>query len=1309
MAYFKSFQFFSLLLLLFVTGLLAAPLHSSVAFSNPAQPNQLSWTHLSTSKGDLPLPSSSIYQPAALIFDIDKDGINDFVIASRREAGSAVVWYQRHATGWNRLVIDDTVLDIEAGGAFHDIDADGDLDLVLGGDSRSNQIWWWENPYPTYTAAGKWTRRLIKDDGATKHHDMIFGDFDGDGQAEFVFWNQRSKQLFLAEVPADPRQHGPWPYTEIYRWSGDQEHEGLAQADVDGDGLVDLIGGGRWFKFLGNQRYQPEVIDADQHFTQAAVGQLKAGGRPEIVFSAGDWAGPLRWYEWDGQQWVTHNLLPGNIDHGHSLAVADMNGDGFLDIFAAEMRLNGDNPDAKSWIFLGDGTGNFTQTVVATGLDNHESSVGDLDGDGDLDILSKPWNWQTPGLDIWLNNHVVPECDATDARWQRHLIESAKPWRTLFVTSADINRDGHVDVITGGWWYQHPGTPGGNWLRHPIGAGLNNMALVADFDRDGDPDILGTGGEGNTANATFVWARNDGAGNFTLLNNIDGADGNFLQGVTMAPILGGDTQAVVLSWHDGRRGLQTLTVPADPATQQWRWQKLTNEGRGEDLQAGDIDRDGQLDLLLGTEWLRNQGGDPPTWQPFTLHPTTAEADRNALVDLNGDGRLDAVVGYEAVNTIDKVAWYAQGVDATAPWTEHLIAEVIGPMSLAVVDMDNDGDLDVVVGEHYPANPGTARMLLFENRDGLGTSWREQLIYQGDEHHAGAHVVDIDGDGDQDVVSIGWTSNQVVLYENQQDCAGAGPTPIPTPLPTATPGPRLPPQAACGASGLQAHYNFTGGSGTTVADVSGIGEPLDLTIQQAAHVRWLSGQGLEIHTPTLIASAGPATKVINASQRTQAFTVEAWIKPALLEQQGPARIITLSADIYQRNFTLGQDLSDHPGGAIYDARMRTAATDDNGQPSLRTLADSVAVALAHVVYTHSPAGERKFFLNGIELQGTILPGDFANWDPTFRLALGSELDGNRQWLGELHRVAFYNCVMAADMVGHHHRAGPAMSLNQHPTARFTVVPVVDGSALTMRFDATSADDMDGTLQTYHWTFGDGTTATGVTVEHTYPAPGSYTITLAVTDNEGATATNTQPLNVEQSGFTPNMPPVAHITPNVTEGTAPLTVTFAGGNSLDHDGTVVGHDWTLGDGATSTAPTVVHNYTASGLFTITLVVTDDEGATGRAATVVKVHGREGSPVITAHPLPKEVEIGASVTFTVATPAPDPLTYQWLRNDLPIAGATGPTYTVAPVSISDHEARFACLISNQQGSTVSQSARLRIRTLAARQVAYLPLVHR
>ena len=144
------------------------------------------WTHLSTTQGDLEPPNTGNQQTATLVTDLDKDGINDFMITERTQAPS-VVWYRRSAEGWDRYVVEDEPLRIEAGSAHYDIDGDGDEDVIFGGDGQNNQVWWWENPYPDFDTAQAWNRHLIKDGGANKHHDQLLGDFDGDGKQELIF------------------------------------------------------------------------------------------------------------------------------------------------------------------------------------------------------------------------------------------------------------------------------------------------------------------------------------------------------------------------------------------------------------------------------------------------------------------------------------------------------------------------------------------------------------------------------------------------------------------------------------------------------------------------------------------------------------------------------------------------------------------------------------------------------------------------------------------------------------------------------------------------------------------------------------------------------------------------------------------------------------------------------------------------------------------------------------------------------------------------------------------------------------------
>ena len=723
------------------------------SFSSSSNTLNLEWTHLSSQTGELPKPGISKQQTASLILDVDRDRVNDFVIASRKQ-GTSIAWYRKVNDGWQRYVIESETLPIEAGGTSYDLDRDGDLDLIFGGDSTSNQMWWWENPYPNYQANKAWHRRIIKNSGGKQHHDQIVGDFDGDGTVELVFWNQKAEnnqsKLFIAELPQDPQQTEPWSYREIFTTA--TKSEGLAQGDMDGDGKTDLVAGGHWFKHQGNKQYTVRAIDKAQAFTRAAVGQLKKGGTPEVVFVVGDGKGELKWYEREGQSWIGRNLLRQKVDHGHSLDIVDVNGDGNLDVFCAEMRLNGNNPDAKMWLFFGDGQGNFTRQVIATGFGNHESRVADLDGDGDLDILGKPYNWDTPRVDIWLN----------EQKWSRHEIDASKPWRSMFIEAADLNGDRYPDIITGAWWYQNPGSIKGKWQRHEIGQNLHNMAAVYDFDGDGYLDILGTQGKDSKPNATFVWARNDGRGQFTILSNIASAQGDFLQGVAVNSYQNNSLQ-VALSWHESGKGVQMLTLPAQPDQKIWNWQTISSISQDEALSAGDIDRDGDLDLLLGTKWLSNEGS---SWQAHTLNETEGKPDRNLLLDLNQDNKLDAIVGFEAVSKPGKLVWYEQLDSATKQWQEHIIdTDIIGPMSLDAGDLDGDGDFDLVVGEHNTASPTKAKLYWLENQDGKGQSWQKHLVSLGDEHHDGTQLVDLDRDGDLDIISIGWTHQRVIVYEN----------------------------------------------------------------------------------------------------------------------------------------------------------------------------------------------------------------------------------------------------------------------------------------------------------------------------------------------------------------------------------------------------------------------------------------------------------------------------------------------------------------------------------------------------------------
>ncbi len=160
----------------------------------------------------------------------------------------------------------------------------------------------------------------------------------------------------------------------------------------------------------------------------------------------------------------------------------------------------------------------------------------------------------------------------------------------------------------------------------------------------------------------------------------------------------------------------------------------------------------------------------------------------------------------------------------------------------------------------------------------------------------------------------------------------------------------------------------------------------------------------------------------------------------------------------------------------------------------------------------------------------------------------------------------------------------------PTASFTATP----DNLTASVDASASSDVDGTIVSYDWEWGDGTpNGTGVTASHTYATKGTFAINLTVTDNDGLTGRATRTLAVSAR-------PIASF--NVT--VVGLTADVDGSASYDPDGTVVSWAWEWGDSTTGAGVTASHTYAAAGTYAVNLTVTDNDGLTGTVRRAVAV---------------------------------------------------------------------------------------------------------
>jgi hypothetical protein len=216
--------------------------------------------------------------------------------------------------------------------------------------------------------------------------------------------------------------------------------------------------------------------------------------------------------------------------------------------------------------------------------------------------------------------------------------------------------------------------------------------------------------------------------------------------------------------------------------------------------------------------------------------------------------------------------------------------------------------------------------------------------------------------------------------------------------------------------LLALYDFDEGSGNTVFDVSGVGTALNLEIDNLTRTSWGDGV-LNINAASLIASDGVATKLIDGITATQEITLEAWVTPSNTSQNGPARIATLSSDIGNRNFTLGQ------AGDDYNVRLRTTTTGNNGVgTTVFSSGGLLNTELTHVVYTRESDGDAFLYIDSQLVASQNIGGDFSNWDDDYRFALGNELSGDRPWLGSLDLFAVYNSAFDASEVQQNFLAG-----------------------------------------------------------------------------------------------------------------------------------------------------------------------------------------------------------------------------------------------------------------------------------------------
>jgi len=517
-------------------------------------------------------------------------------------------------------------------------------------------IEWYENT----DGAGSFSTARQVSSGIGRPSAIVAEDLDGDGDREVVaasagincrlVWydNTDGAGTFGAEI--NPTTAGG--------------ASSLHAADVNGDGALDVLSaaGGRhkiaWFENLGGEwQFGPErIITAQVDWASSVHGADLDGDGDIDVLSASRDSNTIAWHEnTDGAGSFSAPIEIFDTALGAVCAIAaDLDGDDDLDVLSASRY-----DDTIRWFENVDGAGTFQPALtISTQATNATKVVAaDLDGDGDLDVVSA----KVGGLQCYENT------DGMGTFGPPVQILGSGEFVTTEIATADFDGDGNVDLLVGTGGYDWTGT---HWMELEWFKNTNNLSFLSvrierdsntdgsynsvsasDVDGDGDRDVV-TWGHGNENRSGIVWFENDGLGSF------------------------GSRREIRFSWNGGR----VLTADFDGEGDQGIIIAFGGSG-GIDWYRNDIHE--------ATARFRNAGSNPESYStslPVLGRPLTGRVDLEGTTGHN----LAWLVGFADPRTLTLGGGQVLLVDFTHPAGELLnLVPLPGPTATFSLDVPSD--------------------------------------------------------------------------------------------------------------------------------------------------------------------------------------------------------------------------------------------------------------------------------------------------------------------------------------------------------------------------------------------------------------------------------------------------------------------------------------------------------------------------------------------------------------------------------------------------------------------------------------------
>ncbi len=507
--------------------------------------------------------------------------------------------------------------------------------------------------------------------------------------------------------------------------------------------------------------FEEKIVIGNENATNNPVSvyaaDIDGDGDMDIVSASSD-DSKVAWYEnTDGQgNYSTQKLISVEAMGASSVFAIDIDGDLDMDILSTSFTDN-----KIAWYENLDGLGTFgTQQVITTNATNAQSVfAADIDGDGDMDVISASGNIDE-GKIAWYEN-----MDGLGNFGTQNIINS-NSMGVYSVYAADIDNDGDMDVLSAATlstelvWYENIDSQGQFGLKQNVGFGAHKSVKVADIDNDGNKDVISISSNGG--NSTIVWYKNiDGLGNF-----------GGKQTISLAQL---DAYAVFVSDIDNDGDLDIISGLYSNQGPSIEWyenldgegnfgsanQVNTTSGFTSSIFVADIDNNGSADIISASEdrigFNKNLDGNGNfgLHQYFTYNVDIPRAAYAA--DIDGDGDLDIL---SASYSDGEIAWYSN-VDGHGNFSiqKTISQKNYGADAVVAKDIDGDGDRDVIFASDF-------HVAWQENLDGNGTFGERKIITDRiSSTFYDVAAEDIDGDGDMDVVTVAFIGGRLSWFEN----------------------------------------------------------------------------------------------------------------------------------------------------------------------------------------------------------------------------------------------------------------------------------------------------------------------------------------------------------------------------------------------------------------------------------------------------------------------------------------------------------------------------------------------------------------